>query len=102
MLSQHLDLIYNQLHNLAALPTLVIILPRSRIIRRDGFYNTIGNSDYLFVEGVPNPTACRRSQGQLSFAQTPTEDHQQKVQGYSNVVATNSLEGTIIVSNGFE
>jgi hypothetical protein len=50
MLSQHLDSKYSQLHNLAAQPTPAISLPHSRIIRRDGFYQTIGNPDYIFVE----------------------------------------------------
>jgi hypothetical protein len=49
MLSQHLDMKYNQPHNLAA-PPMTTLHPHSRIIRRDGFYPTIGNPDYLFVE----------------------------------------------------
>jgi hypothetical protein len=48
MLSAHLDWRYVQPHNKATLPPLV--QTHSRIIRRDGFYATIGNPDYLFVE----------------------------------------------------
>lgn len=55
MLSQHLDWRYKQPHNKAAKPSPTILYPHSRIIRRDGFYATIGNPDYLFVES-PNST----------------------------------------------
>jgi hypothetical protein len=55
MLSQHLDSKYSQLHNLATQPTPAISLPHSRIIRRDGFYQPIGNPDYIFVEQAGFP-----------------------------------------------
>jgi hypothetical protein len=50
ILSQHMDVKYTHPHNLAAKPTPAVPQTHSRIIRRDAFYSTIGNPDYLFVE----------------------------------------------------